>query len=100
MSTLRKGSAGAEVRELQKLLNLSGAGLTIDGDFGTKTEKAVIKFQSDNGLDPDGICGPLTWDKLKTQPTNAIRIINECVADIMALPSFGKFMELIENDGK
>ena len=29
---------------------------------------------------------------------SAIDIINECVKDIQALPSFGKFMELIENE--
>jgi|GEM_PF-4993149 len=34
---LRKGSKGAEVRELQRLL-----AITIDGDFGTKTESALL----------------------------------------------------------
>lgn len=29
---------------------------------------------------------------------DAVKIINECVNDIQALPSFKKFMELIDND--
>jgi len=34
--TLRKGSKGNEVKELQKIL-----GITSDGDFGKKTEAAL-----------------------------------------------------------
>ena len=96
MSTLRKGSTGAEVKELQRLLNLAGAGLTVDGDFGTKTHNAVIKFQKDNGLEVDGIVGSNTWVKLKALDYHAIAIINECVEDIQSLPSFKKLMELMD----
>jgi len=35
-----------------------------DGDFGRQTEKALKAFQRDNGLTPDGIAGPQTWNKL------------------------------------
>jgi len=54
--TLRKGTKGNEVKELQKIL-----GITSDGDFGKKTEAAVKKWQTENGLTADGIVGPLTW---------------------------------------
>ena len=32
-----------------------------DGFFGADTERAVMDFQNDNGLDPDGIVGELTF---------------------------------------
>lgn len=34
----------------------------------------------------------------KTPSQDAIRIINDCVSDIQALPSFKKLLELIENE--
>ena len=33
----------------------------------------------------------------KAPSTEAVKIINECVADIQKLPSFNKVMELIDN---
>ncbi len=36
----------------------------IDGKGGPKTKAAVVAFQGANGLDKDGIVGPLTWGKL------------------------------------
>jgi peptidoglycan hydrolase-like protein with peptidoglycan-binding domain len=50
--TLRKGTKGNEVKELQKIL-----GIASDGDFGQKTEAAVKKWQTENGLTADGIVG-------------------------------------------
>lgn len=66
-STIRKGSTGDDVRYCQQLLLNMGYDLGscgADGDFGRKTEEAVIAFQRRNGLNPDGVVGPLTWDKL------------------------------------
>lgn len=62
--TLRRGSEMGDVPLLQSLLNLEpcgGAGLTVDGIFGAKTEKAVKAFQAAHGLTADGIVGPQTW---------------------------------------
>lgn len=56
---LKKGSRGAEVKELQTFL-----GLTADGIFGANTEQAVKKWQGENGLTPDGIVGPNTLKKM------------------------------------
>ena len=47
------------VQEIQEAL-----GIWVDGDFGTKTEKAVKQFQKENGLDVDGIVGPKTYEAL------------------------------------
>lgn len=38
--------------------------LTVDGDYGPKTVEAVKQFQALNGLPPDGIFGPATWETL------------------------------------
>lgn len=57
---LKRGSKGAPVRELQKLLLI-----TVDGDFGPKTQAAVKAFQKKHGLTADGIVGPYTWAVLK-----------------------------------
>ena len=35
-----------------------------DGVFGTKTFNALVGFQTDAKLDPDGVCGPKTWAAL------------------------------------
>ena len=59
---LKKGSTGPEVEELQKIL-----GIKVDGDFGPATKLAVMKYQAQNGLTADGIVGPQTWSKMKSQ---------------------------------
>jgi len=68
---LRRGSSGNNVRELQWLLNMIAeyyqsvpGGFAIDGNFGPITENAVREFQRTFGLNPDGIVGPMTWNRL------------------------------------
>lgn len=59
------GSRGDEVTAIQRELSERGyysAG--IDGIFGTATKNAVIDFQKDNSLTPDGIAGPNTLSAL------------------------------------
>lgn len=45
---------------LQTSLKLLGYEITIDGIYGPQTEGVVRDFQSKNGLEVDGIAGPLT----------------------------------------
>lgn len=59
METLKLGSKGDAVKKLQQLLNL-----TVDSDFGLKTDKAVRAFQAKNKLTVDGIVGNNTWKAL------------------------------------
>jgi putative peptidoglycan binding protein len=64
--TLRKGSRGPSVVELQGRLNDRGADppLETDGAFGKLTKAAVMAYQSKNSLSLDGVVGPLTWASL------------------------------------
>ena len=56
---LKLHSTGDEVEAVQRKL-----GLAADGHFGKLTEAAVIAWQANNGLTPDGIVGPQTMKKL------------------------------------
>lgn len=65
MPVIRFGSKGDTVTYLQNQLNKKGFDCGVaDGIFGNKTLNAVKHFQADNGLDPDGVVGPLTWSKI------------------------------------
>jgi len=69
---LRKGSKGSEVAKLQTFLKIGS-----DGDFGPNTEKAVKSWQSANGLYPDGVVGPLTWDAMGIATTDNSELVYE-----------------------
>ena len=64
---LHKGMSGGDVKSLQRLLFADGYSVGMsgdDGDFGNDTEKAVINYQKDHELDPDGIAGEKTLTAL------------------------------------
>lgn len=61
---LRRGDNLPSVGVLQKLLNRTGARLTVDGVFGPHTEAAVQAFQRTRRLSVDGIVGQETWPRL------------------------------------
>jgi peptidoglycan hydrolase-like protein with peptidoglycan-binding domain len=65
MPTLRRGSRGTAVSDLQRRLAAArfspGA---LDGIFGSQTSAAVRAFQGARGLGVDGVVGPLTWGAL------------------------------------
>ena len=69
-ATLRQGSRGQDVITLQYLLNVIGEyypgipRITQDGIFGSGTRQAVIAFQNQMRLSPDGIVGARTWNAL------------------------------------
>ncbi len=66
MRTLRLGDRGTDVMEIQALLTKIGYDSgPIDGIFGSKTQQAVIEFQQENGLTPDGIIGGNTYGLLE-----------------------------------
>lgn len=92
--TLRRGDRGESVRELQNLLieqgylNAGGA----DGIYGGGTERAIIKFQENQGLYADGVAWPQTQRRLRhdfgpwrtvkvmtrTEPGERVRTCKDC----------------------
>ena len=65
--TLRRGARGDAVREAQQLLADQGylkAG-GVDGIFGGGLEKAVTRFQRDQGLEADGVIWPQTLKRMR-----------------------------------
>lgn len=72
-TTLKQGSRGTQVMELQKALNATSFVVATSGVgskgmessyFGPATKKAVVAFQAANGLVADGIVGAGTGAKL------------------------------------
>ena len=72
---LRIGSRGEAVKFLQICLENHGISTTssrratrggrgVDGIFGRGTQEAVMRFQRDELLHPDGVVGPRTWGEL------------------------------------
>ena len=76
-SYLKRGDKGQKVKDMQ--LMLIGCGYYCgkdgaDGVFGTNTEKALLKFQRDNGLKEDGLCGNASRAKLEKVYSNRTQI--------------------------
>ena len=64
-ATLKYGSQGQDVKELQGRLKYLGYFYgKVDGIFGTATQKSVKWFQSEFGMKVDGIVGSKTKNKL------------------------------------
>ncbi|WP_253734562.1 RHS repeat-associated core domain-containing protein [Methylomonas sp. ZR1] len=64
LPTLKPGSQGAEVRQLQGLLNAClspSPNLVLDGRFAQATANAVRQYQQSVGINADGIVGKDTW---------------------------------------
>jgi peptidoglycan hydrolase-like protein with peptidoglycan-binding domain len=71
--TLQNGASNNDVKRLQRLLVMLKilVASDIDGIFGPKTEQAVRDFQVSEGLNEDGIVGPITWSALPGDPGTA-----------------------------
>ena len=67
MKPVRIGDRGAAVEDIQRRLRMLGYDLGptgIDGVFFGRTSEAVRAFQSQRGLDEDGLVGDETWSAL------------------------------------
>ncbi len=69
--TLKKGSKGEAVKNLQNMLKNAGFNVgTVDGIYGDKTVEAVKTFQKKMGISQDGIAGNQTYSQLKNYLKN------------------------------
>lgn len=88
---LRRGDTGMEVRLVQFWLRLAAenysalAAVSVDGNFGAATQRAVTGFQSLFGLTADGLVGRATWNKLNEV---ALAVANEIVEPNVAPGQF------------
>lgn len=86
-TTLKLGSTGIEVKQLQKLLNEKlklTPKLSEDGVFGKGTHIAVQQFQASKYLGIDGVVGQKTWGMLIAKaPVSTPKPV---VADSQAAP--------------
>lgn len=64
-TTLKIGTQGNSVKELQEALNAAGYNLTVDGVFGSRTMDAVKKYQTAQGMTASGDVDEGTWNALK-----------------------------------
>jgi hypothetical protein len=64
--TLYEGDLDVDgaVETLQLALARGGHAVTVDGKFGYRTKDAVVAFQREHGLEPDGVVGNATWAAL------------------------------------
>lgn len=68
--SLRRGDEGSEVLLLQRALAARGFPPgALDGDFGPRTEAALVAFQREAGQVPDGIAGAAARDALVLRST-------------------------------
>jgi murein L,D-transpeptidase YcbB/YkuD len=79
---VRRGDKAHPVPSLQYLLRARGHIVTVDGDFGPKTEAAVRAYQKEKNLAVDGIVGPQTWRALvitarRGDQGDAVRAVQE-----------------------
>jgi GH25 family lysozyme M1 (1,4-beta-N-acetylmuramidase) len=63
---IRQGDSGPAVTKAQGRLNTHGAApsLTVDAQFGPRTDKEARDFQAAQHLTVDGVIGPDTWTRL------------------------------------
>lgn len=92
--TLKVGSKGNDVKQLQQNLNALGynAG-TPDGVFGNGTKNAVISFQKTYGLSADGIAGNGTLTAISTT-------VNRMNKGIIAKGQVSENVRIIQNELK
>jgi hypothetical protein len=70
---LKNGDKGDLVEELQRLLNRNGCGVSVDGDFGGRTMRAVMDLDQSYGNPEDGTADAATWAVLDRPPFAAMQ---------------------------
>ncbi|HTI32261.1 MAG TPA: peptidoglycan-binding protein [Miltoncostaea sp.] len=63
-ATLEVGSRGARVRQLQVALLRKGFDVSVDGEFGPATRRALVRWQRRAGLQADGRATPVVLRRI------------------------------------
>jgi peptidoglycan hydrolase-like protein with peptidoglycan-binding domain len=74
---LSYGARGREVKQLQRWLSYLGYRVAPTGVFGSRTVRAVKRFQASRHLVVDGIVGPITANALQAAVANRERKLHE-----------------------
>ncbi|MBO5408520.1 MAG: peptidoglycan-binding protein [Clostridia bacterium] len=98
---ISEGNTGEKVTILQYFLSVLASFdpnlpfLQIDGTFGPETKNAVVAFQEQYGLTPDGVVGEKTWDKIYDvfKGTVDTVFLDEEVFGIKTVPYSGTVLE-------
>ena len=64
MLSVQLGERSNAVAAVQRRLAANRRCVALDGEFGPRTRRALIAFQRDHGLTPDGVVGRRTWGTL------------------------------------
>ncbi|MEM8604305.1 MAG: SH3 domain-containing protein [Cyanobacteria bacterium P01_H01_bin.121] len=85
------GDRCPEVGDIQRSLAELGYAPGIpDGIYGVRTQQAIEKFQTDIGLDADGVVGPLTATQLGLEASNpAYQLGSSCQGDAVGNTAVG-----------
>lgn len=99
--SLQMGCRGADVAELQRLLNTAGSPLvlTVDGSFGPRTRAAVAQAQANGGVEVTGIADAQFIAALREgEPAQPMTLAGATLAEAIADLNAG-IRETSHNDG-
>lgn len=100
-TTLKKGSKGAAVVELQKALNAcnaAGISISTDGSFGSGTQSAVKAFQTSKNLTADGKVGAMSKAALNSCTTSSSTSTSTSTSSNWSNSSAEGYLATIEAD--
>ncbi len=63
-NSFQQGDQGTEIAEIQGQLIDLGYDVIADGEYGPATVDAIRQFQESQGINPDGLIGPATYEAL------------------------------------
>ena len=63
-NSFQQGDQGSEIAEIQGQLIDLGYDVVADGEYGPATVDAIKQFQQSQGINPDGLVGPATYEAL------------------------------------
>jgi len=88
---LRLGSAGSEVRKLQKLLRIKRTGI-----FDDRTRRSVVNYQRSHGIPTTGVVATLTWGALLGSATPAVAATPTGVPPVLSLGMQSDWVRLLQ----